>query len=91
MSKKVKIKFKPGVGHVVSKSERKVKRKFGVNMQKFTMFSDILLSKIIILTTCKQKREIQSYGNFDRYIIHSKNVLSQFSSIKSKILKKIKV
>lgn len=77
----------PGFGNFKSKSNKKVRRKFLINNQKFSFFSKILNQNIVILCSTSLYRSIIINGGIDRYL-SLKKVDPLFNSIKRKILNK---
>ena len=80
----------PGIGYIVSKSNRHVKRLFKNNMQSFKIKSEKLNKVIRLRCTCKFFKNILRYGSLDRYLISNKKrkLLSPFRELKIKIHKK---
>ena len=83
------VKAKIKSGNTVSHSERKVKRLFKSNNHKFKFFSEILLSNINVVCSCRTRKSIISYGGIDRYLIHFKDIDSAFIPLRNKIIRKI--
>ena len=85
----IKVKSRIRSGHTVSHSEMKVKRMFKANNQKFKFFSNILITNISVVCSCRTRKNIISYGGIDRYLIHYRKIDNAFKSLRNRIVRKI--
>ena len=63
----------PMSGNNVSHSQRKTRRRFNVNIQKVTLFSDALQQKIRVKLAVSTLRTVDFKGGLDNYLIGTKN------------------
>lgn len=78
---------KVGVGHKVSHSNHKTKRKFVPNLIKTTLYSALLKRNIRLRIAARTLRTIDYKGDFDSFILQTKN--GKLTNIAKKIKKKL--
>lgn len=86
MSIKLKIKRSAGFGNFRSKSNKRVRRKFCINNQKFSFYSKILNMNIKILCSTSLYRSILVHGCIDRFLLLNK-VSKEFIQLKKQVIK----
>ena len=77
------------VGNKVSHSNRKTKRTFAPNLQKFTFNSDVLGVKLNFKAVPSSMRTILKYDNLDSFLLQTKNskLAPEALSVKKRIIK----
>ncbi len=78
----IKVKTKPQFGNIISYSNKKNKRKFLANLNKFKLWSPILRNFIYLRSSVKFIRTVIKYGNIDFYIINCNFLSKQFLYLK---------
>jgi len=91
MARRDNINPKKGVlvGNKVSHSNRKTKRTFAPNLQKFTFSSDILGTKLSFKAVPSTMRTILKFDNIDTFLLQTKDnkLAPRALFIKKRILK----
>ena len=59
----------PQFGHNVSHSNRKTHRRFDPNLQKVTLYSDLLRRNVGMRVTTRAIRTVQKVGGLDAYLV----------------------
>ena len=59
----------PGFGHNVSHSNRKSNRRFDPNLQRASLYSEVLRRKIPLRITTRALRTVQKLGGIDGYLL----------------------
>ncbi len=59
----------PLFGHNVSHSNRKTNRRFDPNLQKATLYSDVLRRPVPLRVSTRALRTVQRHGGLDAYLV----------------------
>ncbi|AUG91438.1 50S ribosomal protein L28 [Candidatus Hodgkinia cicadicola] len=78
----IKVRFKPQFGNSVSFSNKKTKRKFGINYKRVKLWSFVLKQFVKLKTSVKLLKTIKRYGGIDFYIVNFKRLPKQFVELK---------
>ncbi|AHL30917.1 MAG: 50S ribosomal protein L28 [Candidatus Hodgkinia cicadicola] len=78
----IKVRFKPLFGKSVSFSNKKTKRKFGINYKRVKLWSFVLKRFVKLKTSAKLLKTIKRYGGIDFYIVNFKRLPKQFVKLK---------
>ncbi len=81
-----KVRLKPLFGSSVSFSNRRTKRRFGINYKKVKLWSFVLKRFVKLKVSVKLLKTIKRYGGIDFYVINFKRLPKQFVKIKSALL-----
>ncbi|ATW06075.1 50S ribosomal protein L28 [Candidatus Hodgkinia cicadicola] len=82
----IKVRLKPLFGNSVSFSNKKAKRKFGINYKKVKLWSFVLKQFVKLKTSAKLLKTIKRYGGIDFYIVNFKRLPKQFVKLKMALL-----
>jgi large subunit ribosomal protein L28 len=63
----------PQSGHNVSHSNRRTKRVFAPNLQKTSLFSQVLDQSVGMRVTTRALRSVQKHGGIDAYLLATAN------------------
>ena len=63
----------PQSGHNVSHSNRRTKRVFAPNLQKASLFSQVLDQSVGMRVTTRALRSVQKHGGIDSYLLATAN------------------
>jgi large subunit ribosomal protein L28 len=63
----------PRSGHNVSHSNRRTKRVFSPNLQKTSLFSQVLDQSVGMRVTTRALRSVQKHGGIDAYLLATSN------------------
>jgi large subunit ribosomal protein L28 len=63
----------PQSGHNVSHSNRRTKRVFSPNLQKTSLFSQVLDQSVGMRVTTRALRSVQKHGGIDAYLLATAN------------------
>ena len=63
----------PQSGHNVSHSNRRTKRVFAPNLQKASLFSQVLDQSVGMRVTTRALRSVQKHGGIDAYLLATAN------------------
>ncbi|AHL31041.1 MAG: 50S ribosomal protein L28 [Candidatus Hodgkinia cicadicola] len=78
----IKVRFKPLFGKSVSFSNKRTKRKFGINYKRVKLWSFVLKQFVKLKTSVKLLKTIKRYGGIDFYIVNFKRLPKQFVKLK---------
>ncbi|WP_041351435.1 50S ribosomal protein L28 [Neorickettsia risticii] len=78
-------------GNMVSHSNRKTKKRFMPNLQRITVFSDVLKQKFRFKVSAKTIRTVDFKGGLDDFLRNTKNSKLSKSALalKKRIMKKV--
>ena len=82
---------KISLGNNVSHAHNKTKRSFTPNLQKKSIYSDILNQMVRLKISTKAIKSIESAGGFDKYIISIPNNKLSIKALKFKKAIKVKI
>lgn len=77
------------IGHKVSHSNIKTKRSFNVNLQNYSLYSDVLKQKVSLKIAVSTLRTIEHNGGLDTFLLKTSNrkLTAEAITLKKKIKK----
>ncbi|AUG34101.1 50S ribosomal protein L28 [Candidatus Hodgkinia cicadicola] len=82
----IKVRLKPLFGNSVSFSNKKAKRKFGINYKKVKLWSFVLKQFVKLKASAKLLKTIKRYGGIDFYVVNFKRLPKQLVTLKMALL-----
>ncbi|XXN13644.1 MAG: bL28 family ribosomal protein [Candidatus Hodgkinia cicadicola] len=82
----IKVRLKPLFGNSVSFSNKKTKRKFGINYKKVKLWSFVLKQFVKLKTSTEILKTIKRYGGIDFYVVNFKRLPKQFVKLKTALI-----